>query len=296
MTIEELFGLGERAAPVTARPVAQLGSEGTRVTLASVGDAYVALPLRGITASRAGFLPADGLAAGASSDRARSRMVRPIGPLRPVLVVAGCDPALPLLGAPLGLLDPPVGFSWWPCPSREALRLAAAGLVHVAGTHLRGPGSGYNIDPAAEMLPQGGQVIGFCSWHEGLVLRPELAEGISGVADAARRGLRLVNPGARCGGAQRPGPRAGRRGNRCQPAPRVPRPGNRAPGSRRSHRGGAGRRRDRQRTRGPGLRPGLPPANRRTFRLGNPGRARGHPRSAESAEGLVLSVAARPAG
>lgn len=198
VTIEELFGPGERAAPVMARPVAQLGGEGTRVTLASVRDEYVALPLRGVTASRAGFLPAGGLATGASSERARSRLVRPIGPLRPVLVVAGCDPALPLLGAPLGLLDPPVGFSWWPCPSREALRLAGAGLVHVAGTHLRGPGSGYNIDPASEMLPQGGQVIGFCSWQEGLVLRPELAEGISGVADAARRGLRLVNrePGA----------------------------------------------------------------------------------------------------
>jgi molybdate-binding protein/transcriptional regulator with XRE-family HTH domain len=198
MTVEELFGPGERAAPVAARPVARLGGDGARVTLASVGDEYVALPLRGVTASPGGFLPAGGLAEGTDSDRARSRQVGPIGPLRPVLVVAGCDPALPLLRAPLGLLDPPVGFSWWPCPSREALRLAAAGLVHVAGTHLRGQGSGYNIDPATEMLPGGGQVIGFCSWQEGLVLRPELAEGISGVADAARRGLRLVNrePGA----------------------------------------------------------------------------------------------------
>ena len=198
MTVEDLFGPGERAAPVAARPVAQLGSEGTRVTLASVRDGYVALPLRGVSASRVGFLPAGGMAVGAGSDRAQSRMVRPIGPLRPILIMAGCDPALPLVEAPLGLLDPPVGFSWWPCPSREALRLAAAGLVHVAGTHLRGPGSGYNIDPAAEMLPRGGQVIGFCSWREGLALRPELAEGISGVADVARRGLRLVNrePGA----------------------------------------------------------------------------------------------------
>ena len=198
MTVEELFGPGEGAAPVAARPVAQLGGEGARVTLASVGDGYVALPLRGVTASRGGFRPAGGLAAGAGSGLARSRMVRPIGPLRPVLVVAGCDPALPLLGPPLGLLDPPVLLSWWPCPSREALRLAADGLVHVAGTHLRGPGSGYNIGPAAEMLPRGGQVIGFCSWQEGLVLRPELAGGISGVADAARQGLQLVNrePGA----------------------------------------------------------------------------------------------------
>jgi len=198
MTVEDLFGPGERAAPVAARPVAQLGGDRGRVTLASVRDGYVALPLRGVTASRGGFRPAGGLTAGAGSDRARRRQIRPIGPLRPVLLVAGCDPALPLLEAPLGLLDPPVAFSWWPCPSREALQLAAAGLVHVAGTHLRQPGSGYNTGPAAELLPQGGQVIGFCSWQEGLALRPELAEGISGVADAARRGLRLVNrePGA----------------------------------------------------------------------------------------------------
>jgi DNA-binding XRE family transcriptional regulator len=198
MTIEELFGPGERAEPVAARPVAPMGGEETRVTLAAVGNEYVALPLRGVTAGQGGFIAASGLTARAGSDRGRSSMVRPIGPLRPVLVVAGCDPALPLMEAPLGLLDPPVGFSWWPCPSREALRLAAAGLVHAAGTHLRGSGSAYNIDPAAETLPQGGQVIGFCSWQEGLALRPELTEGISGVADAARRGLRLVNrePGA----------------------------------------------------------------------------------------------------
>ena len=128
----------------------------------------------------------------------RQKEIRPIGLPRPTLVAAGCDPALPLLQTPLGLLDPPVAFSWWPCPSREALRLTAGGLVHVAGTHLRGPGSQYNIGPAAELLPRGGQVIGFCSWQEGLVMRPELADGISGVGDVGRRGLRLVNrePGA----------------------------------------------------------------------------------------------------
>jgi putative molybdopterin biosynthesis protein len=108
-------------------------------------------------------------------------------------VVAGCDPALPLLESPLSLLDPPVAFSWWPCPSRPALELAAAGLVHVAGAHLRGPSGDYNTAPASELLGQGGEVIGFCSWREGLVLRPDLAAGISGVGDLTRPGLRLVN-------------------------------------------------------------------------------------------------------
>jgi putative molybdopterin biosynthesis protein len=199
LTVEDLFGPDNPVAPVAAAPVAPLGGKGARVMLASMGDGYVALPLRGGTVSRAGFLPAGGLVTGTDPDLGRvSRNVRPVGVLRPTLIAAGCDPALPLLEAPLGLLDPPVAFSWWPCPSREALRLAAAGLVHVAGTHLRGPGSEYNITPAAELLPEGGEVIGFCSWREGLVLRPELAGGISGVQDVAGSGLRLVNrePGA----------------------------------------------------------------------------------------------------
>jgi putative molybdopterin biosynthesis protein len=192
LTVEELFGPGDPATPVTATPVGPLGGAGTRVTLASVGDQHVALPLRGGTVSRAGFLPAGGLVAETGPGPASSQ-VRPIGVPRPTLVAAGCDPALPLLEAPLGLLDPAVGFSWWPCPSREALRLAADGLVHVAGAHLRGPDNQYNVGAAAEYLPHGGEVIGFCSWREGLALRAGKADGISSVADAVRHGLRLVN-------------------------------------------------------------------------------------------------------
>jgi molybdate-binding protein len=60
-------------------------------------------------------------------------------------VVAGCDPALPLLETPLGLLDPPPAFAWWPCGSGEALRLAASGLVHAAGVHRADLGDGSDL-------------------------------------------------------------------------------------------------------------------------------------------------------
>jgi putative molybdopterin biosynthesis protein len=194
LTVEELFGTDETVAPVAAWEVTPLGGKGARVTLAPMGDGHVALPLRGETVTRAGFLPAGGLVTKTGRARGRqTRTVRPIQPPRPTLVAAGCDPALPLLEAPLGLLDPPVAFTWWPCSSREALALAAEGLVHVAGTHLRGHRTEYNIGPAAELLPSGGEVIGFCAWREGLVLRPGLADGISSVTDLAERGLRLAN-------------------------------------------------------------------------------------------------------
>jgi molybdate-binding protein len=103
-----------------------------------------------------------------------------------------------LLELPLGLLDPPVEFLWWPCASQEALNLAAAGLVHVAGAHLRGQSGDYNTGPAAELLREGADLIGFCSWREGLVLRTEQAAKVADVAGVVSADLRLVNrePGA----------------------------------------------------------------------------------------------------
>ena len=218
-TVEQLFGPGELPPPVDAWPVAPLGQEGARVTLAPMGEAFVALPLAGATAAGAGFLPAGGVAGGPGTGRPaaggpaaggfvtgepagradgprlrQARQVRPIGPPRPTLVVAGCDPAMPLIETPLALLDPPIAFTWWPCGSQEALELAADQLVHVAGAHLRGASGEYNTGPARELLRrQGADVVGFCSWREGLVLRADLAGQVAGLGDVMRRGLRLVN-------------------------------------------------------------------------------------------------------
>jgi putative molybdopterin biosynthesis protein len=203
MTVEEVFGPGTPSPQVDAEPLAPLGDDGTRVALAPMGDTFVALPLSGAAVIRAGFAPADGLTgtmdpaaapSGRPAPHGRSaRPVRPLTPPRPTLVVAGCDPAIPLLETPLGLLDPPVSFAWWQCPSGEALELAARGLVHAAGAHLRGPSGEYNTGDAARLLRQGAEVIGFCSWREGLVLRPGLAGRVSGLADVMHAGLRLVN-------------------------------------------------------------------------------------------------------
>jgi molybdate-binding protein/DNA-binding XRE family transcriptional regulator len=199
MTVEEVFGPGTPSPQVDAQPLAPLGEADSRVALAPMGEAFVALPLSGAAVIRAGFVPADGLtgatdpAVPSGTQGGEGRSVRPLTPPRPTLVVAGCDPAIPLLEAPLSLLDPPVSFAWWQCPSGEALDLAARGLVHAAGAHLRGPSGEYNTGPAGQLLRQGAEVIGFCSWREGLVLRPDLAGRVTGLADVVRAGLHLVN-------------------------------------------------------------------------------------------------------
>jgi molybdate-binding protein/DNA-binding XRE family transcriptional regulator len=211
LSVEELFGPSGPASPVSACPVAPVGAAGSRVALAPIGGTFVALPLTG---AAHGFSPATGLTVGVDSDRPQladswprssgaggpqpMRLVRPIGQGRPGVVVAGDDPALPLLEVPLGLLDPPLDFTWLPCEGEEALRLAAGGLVHAAAAHLRGQSDGCRTGAGADLLGQGAEVIAFCSWRQGLVLRPELAASITGLADLRRAGLRMVNtePGA----------------------------------------------------------------------------------------------------
>ncbi len=193
LTVEEMFGPRTPAPQVDAQPLAPLGDGGARVTLAAIGDHFVALPLAGAAVSKAGFVPADGLAGppGAPGTPGAARPVWPLSPPRATLVVAGCDPAIPLLEAPLGLLDPPVSFAWWQCASGPALELAARGLVHAAGAHLRSRSGEYNVGSARTVLRQGAEVIGFCAWREGLVLRP--GQAVSGITDVIKAGLRLVN-------------------------------------------------------------------------------------------------------
>ena len=190
MTVEEVFGPGTPAPELAARPLAPLAGGATRVRLAEIGDTLVALPLAGAAVSQGGFVAADGLASG-SGPAGAACPARPLSPPRPTLVVAGCDPAFPLLEAPLALLDPPVSFAWWPCASGEALELAAAGLVHAAGVH--GRSADDNVASVRAAVPRGAEVYGFCGWREGLVLRTGLAGRVCGLADAVQAGLRLVN-------------------------------------------------------------------------------------------------------
>jgi putative molybdopterin biosynthesis protein len=232
MSVEDLFGPGEPAAPVPAISVAPMPGRpdadgaawtrgrGDRVMLAPVGDRFVALPLRGDAGVGLGFLPAGGVAvptglavpassavpaglavppAPPSASAAFTVIaVRPIGPPRPTLVVAGCDPALPLLATPLSLLDPPVAFAWWPCGSGEALRLAQAGLVHAAGVHAKGDSARPGSVAVHSAVPDNAEVIGFSAWREGLTVRPQLAAIATGLDAIARHRLRIVNrePGA----------------------------------------------------------------------------------------------------
>jgi putative molybdopterin biosynthesis protein len=180
VTVEELFGSRIETAVLDAG----FNSAGTprRVDLARVSDRIIALPRHGDNAMAPGFRPVAALVEEVTSERVKAALTRP---LRTTLSIAGCDPALPLLTAPLNRLDPPVDLLWWSASNGEALDLLAKGLVHVAGVHLASDAS--SLVRLAELHHQ---VLAFARWREGVVFRGD--DSFGSFDDLLRRG-RLVN-------------------------------------------------------------------------------------------------------
>lgn len=106
----------------------------------------------------------------------------------PTVVVAGCDPALPLLGDALRDQRRQVRLLWWPSSSREALALLAAGLVHLAGVHYE-VGLGRPQRPG-HLAAESTAVVGFASWREGLGLA---SGGPTTLAALVESGRPIVN-------------------------------------------------------------------------------------------------------
>lgn len=173
---------------------------GARLRLAEVGGRQVAVPLAGAGGTGLGFAPADavsrpGPSRSAAGGPAGAHLIatQPLALPRCSLLVAGCDPALPLLAGPLHRLDPPIELVWWPCGNRRALELAARGLVHVAGIHVADrPGSRAGAGPGPAIAQA--EVVGFAGWRQGWVRRPGGAgDGEDPLVEAGRQGRRLVN-------------------------------------------------------------------------------------------------------
>jgi molybdate-binding protein/DNA-binding XRE family transcriptional regulator len=184
-SVEELFGTAPNFAPAEARLA--VGAHGrARLLLAGIDGEQVAFPLEGDHVLFPGFRPAlaeagstEGAAAGSSVEA--HRFVAPA----PVLVIAGCDPALALLAGPLERHRPPVGLVWWNCGNSTGIELLEARLTHVTAVHRR--------TDQRRGRSSAHEVVGFAAWKEGLVVSPRYAGRVKGLADALELGLRVAN-------------------------------------------------------------------------------------------------------
>jgi len=198
--VEDIFSLGEDDSPIDVILVDRDGGDPAlrqRVAVATVDERWVAHLLDGEGAS--GFVaPADGLLAPAKGrDAKRPVPVRPLrdsAALRENLFAAGCDPALALLAGHVGERWQGSRVHWLEAGSGKALDMMADRQVHVAGLHLYDEESGdYNVAPVRRRL--GGRamvLVNLAVWEQGLVVVAGNPKRIRGIADLARKGVRVV--------------------------------------------------------------------------------------------------------
>ena len=114
------------------------------------------------------------------------------------VLLAGCDPAMGLLA--VHLLTAGLDVVLLHQNSSQSLSLLKAGLIHIAGSHLRDEHSDeLNTGAVRKLFPtKSARLISFAFWQEGLIVAKGNPKDIRKVEDLGRRDVSLVNrePGA----------------------------------------------------------------------------------------------------
>jgi len=197
--VEDLFSLRSDGQVIEAEFVgdANLGTKDARkkrVSLGWVADRWVAHSLETDEALALGT-PADGIAtlsAEKGETKSKIRPLRDMDSLQRNLLVAGCDPALGVLGRHLEERFHGPRLHWIEKASRPALEELAQKRVHIAGMHLLGHGSaGDNATTVRERFGADSMVlVTLASWEQGFVSRPE--QKYRSVADMERKSTRII--------------------------------------------------------------------------------------------------------
>ncbi len=197
--VEDLFSLHRDGQVIEAELASEAepsarGARKRRVSLGWVADRWVARALETDEALALGT-PADGIATLSTEKgktKARVRPLRDVESLQRNLLVAGCDPALGVLGRHLEERFRGPRLHWIEKASRPALEELAQKRVHIAGMHLLGQGSaGDNATAVRERFGSEPMVlVTLASWEQGFVSRAE--RKYRSASDMERKGTRII--------------------------------------------------------------------------------------------------------
>jgi molybdate-binding protein/DNA-binding XRE family transcriptional regulator len=200
--VEDIFSLisdgevveGELIGPVSVH-------DRVRVKVAQIGDRTVVRPVSELGDVLSLTVPADGILLGPAAGSRRGTQKVKVELLRDhrfvedEINVAGCDPAIFLVGEYVRRRNEKTSVIGWTMGSVAALEAVKRREVHVAGLHVQDTQSGeWNLPYLRKHIASGGfTIVTFARWEAGLMVKRRNPKQIREVADLERKGTVIVN-------------------------------------------------------------------------------------------------------
>ncbi|MDN5942797.1 MAG: helix-turn-helix domain-containing protein [Nitrospira sp.] len=172
-----------------------------RVKVAKVGERTIVRPVSELGDVLSLTVPADGLLLGPAAGSRRGQkkvkveLVRDHRFIEDEIVVAGCDPAIFLVGEYVRRRNEKTSVVGWTMGSAAALEAVRRREVHVAGLHVQDIQSGeWNLPYLRKHIASGEfTIVTFAQWEAGLMVKCNNPKHIREVADLENKGIVIVN-------------------------------------------------------------------------------------------------------
>lgn len=201
--VEDLFWLEQdlptvEAVPAQSFPIGQK----SRVSLARIGQRWVAYPLVGDRVFQTEMIPADGEAERTRSKSRRAdrqkievTLFEDLAKLHQTVVVAGWEPALSLWARAAERWHPELRVRQVFVNSMDALQSLIQGEAHIAGMRLYDPETNEHNVPFVQKSLKGqtAVVIALGFFEEGLIIQPGNPKRLHAIADLAQPGVKIAN-------------------------------------------------------------------------------------------------------
>jgi putative molybdopterin biosynthesis protein len=202
--VEDLFSLAPaediiEGVLVGQPPQTEIRTPSIRVKVATVGKRTIVRPVTDLGEQLSFAIPADGYVTEIDGKLSGSivhvKLSRDRDEIEQEISVAGCDPAIFLVGEHLRRHKDRTSVIGWTMGSMAALHALQRGEVHVAGLHLFDPVTGESNLPFLRRSLKGSsyEVVTFAAWEEGLLVRPGNPKSIRTAADLAEAMVTVVN-------------------------------------------------------------------------------------------------------
>lgn len=202
--VEDLFSLAPTEDRIEGTlighlPYAETSTQPIRVKVSTVGKRTVVRPVTDLGDQLSFAVPADGYVTAAdrtlSGNAVRVTLSRDRDAIAQEISVAGCDPAIFLVGEHLRHHRDRTSVVGWQMGSMAALQALQRGEVHVAGLHLFDPITGESNLPFLKRTVKESSydVVTFATWEEGFLVRRGNPKSIRTAADLAESMVTVVN-------------------------------------------------------------------------------------------------------